>query len=259
MNKTGKNVLNVVVSVILWIVILVAALFAFVTLATKDSTRIASIGGFSPLTVQSDSMKPTFSTGDLLIIKKCNPDTLAEGDIITFHTIIDNQYALNTHRIKEIKEENGIRNYVTQGDNNAIADMHTITGADIVGKYVTKIPFLGKLMNFLASSVGFLLCIVLPLLVFFVYQVYHLIMISVEMKKAAAIEAALEAEEQQNAKRQQAAEAEAAEVDKIKAETQAALDEAEKARKALEEAKRLQAEAEEALARAKAAQEKLEK
>ena len=223
-----KKVLNTVLSVILWIVILLAALFSFVTLATKDQNQIASIAGFSPLAVQTDSMKPAFSSGDLIIIKKCDPGTLEVGDIITFHTIIENQYALNTHRIKEITEENGIKNYVTKGDNNALEDTHIITGSDVVGKYVIKIPLLGKVMNFLSGTVGFLVCIVFPLFVFFIYQIYHLIMIAIEMKKAAAVEAAVTVEE-------------------------------EKARQTLEEAKRLKAEAEEALAKARAAQEKLDK
>ena len=228
MKSTGRKVLNTILSVILWIIILLAALFSFVTLATKDKNQIASIAGFSPLTVQTDSMKPTFSSGDLIIIKKCDPDTLEVGDIITFHTIIENQYALNTHRIKEITEENGIKNYVTKGDNNALEDTHIITGADIAGKYVTKIPLIGKIMNFISGTVGFLVCIVFPLFIFFIYQIYHLIMIVIEMKKAAAVEEAVTLEE-------------------------------EKAKKALEEANRLKAEAEEALAKAKAAQEKLKK
>lgn len=239
-----KKILNTVLSVILWIVILVAALFSFVTLATKDQNQIASVAGFSPLTVQTDSMKPTFSSGDLIIIKRCDPDTLKVGDIITFHTIIENQYALNTHRIKEITESNGVKNYVTKGDNNALEDTHIITGADVVGKYVVKIPLLGKVMNFISGTVGFLVCIVLPLSIFFIYQIYHLIMIAIEMKKAAALDAAIAAEEEK---------------EKIKSEAKAAMNEAEEARKALEEAKRLQAEAEEALAKAKAAQDKLKK
>lgn len=239
-----KKILNTVLSVILWIVILVAALFSFVTLATKDQNQIASVAGFSPLTVQTDSMKPTFSSGDLIIIKRCDPDTLKVGDIITFHTIIENQYALNTHRIKEITESNGIKNYVTKGDNNALEDTHIITGADVVGKYVVKVPLLGKVMNFISGTVGFLVCIVLPLSIFFIYQIYHLIMIAIEMKKAAALDAAIAAEEEK---------------EKIKSEAKAAMNEAEEARKALEEAKRLQAEAEEALAKAKAAQDKLKK
>ncbi len=241
--KSPKKVSNVIVSVILWIIILLAALYAFVTLATKDDTNIASIAGISPLRVQSDSMKPTFEKGDLIFIKKTDPETLEVGDIVTFHTIIENKYVLNTHRISEIKEENGVRNYITQGDNNRVSDKHIIVGGDIVGKYVTKVPVLGSIMDFISSKVGFLIIIVLPMLLFFIYQVYHLIMVSIELKKATAIEAALEAQKI---------------VESGKDESDENLTDAEKAEAALREAERLKKEAEEALLKAQKAQEALE-
>ncbi len=77
------------------------------TMATKDDQSVSRILGYTPMTVESDSMKPTFCKGDLIFIKKCDTSKLKEGDIITFHTIIDNQYALNTHRIQKIDEVNG--------------------------------------------------------------------------------------------------------------------------------------------------------
>lgn len=190
----ASKVLNVIISIILWVVIVVAALFAFTTLATRDSNKVANLFGFTPLTVQSDSMVPTFSAGDMIIIKKCNTADLKEGDIITFHTIIQNQYVLNTHRIAAIDSNGSVRSYTTKGDNNQIADSHVISDGDIVGKYVTKIGGFGKVIDFLSSSMGFLLCIVLPMLLFFAYEVYHLIVISIQLKKATALEAAQEAQ-----------------------------------------------------------------
>ena len=241
--KRGAEVL---ISVVLWAVILVAALFAFTTLATRNTNQVASLAGYTPLTVASDSMSPTFRTGDMIVIRKCDPSKLVEGDIITFHTIINNQYALNTHRIAQIHETNGVRSYVTKGDNNAIADVHMIADGDIVGKYVTKIPVMGKVMDFLSSSIGFLVVIVLPLLVFFIYQVYHLITVSIDLKKAIAIETA---QAQAQAQTQSATDADAllAEAARAKAEAEKARAEAEAA---LAEAKRLQ---EQARAQAEAA------
>ena len=99
--KTLKRIGTIVISVILWAIILLAALYAFTTMATKDDQSVSRILGYTPMTVESDSMKPTFCKGDLIFIKKCDTSKLKEGDIITFHTIIDNQYALNTHRSEE--------------------------------------------------------------------------------------------------------------------------------------------------------------
>ena len=235
--KAIKRIAGILFSIVLWAVILMAALFTFTTLATRDNSRVANIAGFTPLSVMSDSMSPTFNAGDLIIIRKCTPATLEEGDIITFHAIINNEFALNTHRIAEIQNQNGARSYVTKGDNNVIADTHIIADGDIVGKYVGRLPYFGKVVQFLSSSTGFLLVIVLPLLLFFVYQVYHLITVSIDLKKALAVESI-----QEGAPDALLADAEKAkqEAEKAKAEAEAARAEAEAA---LAEAKRLREEA----------------
>lgn len=234
LKKTG----TIVISVLLWVIILVAALYAFTTMATRDNQNVSSIMGYTPLVVKSDSMAPTFCAGDLIFIKKCDTSTLKEGDIICFHTIIDNEYALNTHRIQKIDEVGDARSYTTLGDNNhGVTDTHIISDGDIVGKYVGHLKNAGKVMDFLSSSIGFLVVIVLPMLLFFIYQVYNLIMISIRLKKAVAVETAKE----EALAREKAAQAAAAE---NKASEDKAADEAEAAKAALEEAKRLREEAE---------------
>lgn len=240
-----KRGTEIFISVVLWAVILLAALFAFTTLATRDTNQVASLAGYTPLTVASDSMSPTFRAGDLIIIRKCDPQTLKEGDIVTFHTIINNEFALNTHRITEIQDLGGARSYVTKGDNNELADIHMIADGDIMGKYVCHLAGFGKVMSFLSSSLGFLLVIVLPLLIFFIYQVYHLITVSIDLKKAIAVETA---REQAQAAAQAAHKSEEkTDTDAILAEAAQAKAEAEKARAeaqaALAEAKRLKEEA----------------
>lgn len=229
--KALKRATGIFISIVLWAVILLAALFAFTTLATKDSSHVANLAGFTPLSVVTDSMAPTFQAGDLIIIRSCDPASLKEGDIVTFHTIINNEFALNTHRIAEIQGQADARSYVTKGDNNDIADIHMITDGDIVGKYVARLPHFGRVVEFLSSSMGFLLVIVLPLLIFFVYQVYHLVTVSIDLKKALAVESIQQGGQAED---MLAAAAKAKEeAEKAKAEAEAAL----------AEAKRLQEEA----------------
>ena len=199
--QSVKKVASIALSVVMWIIILVAALYAFTTLATREDGSVSDIAGFTPLAVQSDSMAPTFNKGDLIVIsgaeggtgalifiKKCDTSKLEVGDIVTFHTIIDNEYALNTHRIAAIDEVNGMRSFTTKGDNNDVADTHIISDGDIVGKYLFALPQMGKVMDFLSSSMGFLIVIVLPMLLFFIYQVYHLIVVGMNLKRAMAEE-----------------------------------------------------------------------
>lgn len=252
--STVKKAASIVVSVVMWIIILVAALFAFTTLATKDDGSVSNLAGFTPLTVQSESMEPTFGENDLIIIQQCDPSTLKEGDIVTFHTIIDNQYALNTHRIVSINQVNGLNSCTTKGDNNDLADQHVIADGDIVGKYAFKIPYLGAVMDVLSSTWGFLIIIVLPMLLFFIYQVYHLVIVGMNLKRAMAEEDRMKQAEAivdgEQAKAEQASAAKQAADERAQAEAARAEAEA-----ALAEAKRLKAEAEAALASAKSAEE----
>ena len=244
--KGLKRVTTIVLSIILWVIILIAALYAFTTMATKDNQNVASILGYTPMVVESDSMAPTFSKGDLIFIHKCDTSKLKEGDIITFHTIIDNEYALNTHRIQSIESAGDVRSYTTIGDNNnGIADQHIISDGDIVGKYVGHLKGVGKVMNVLSSSIGFLIIIVVPMLIFFIYQVYNLIMISMRLKKTVAVETAKEVEA---AKQKAAQEAKPTEAEAAKTEAEAALEEAKRMR---EEAEAIRAQAEKELQQAK--------
>lgn len=191
------------------------------------------------MTVQSNSMSPTFDQGDLIVIKTCDTSKLQVGDIVTFHTIIENQYALNTHGIESIDELNGMRSFTAKDDNNDVADTHIISDGDIVGQYVFKIPGMGKVMDFLSSTWGFLIVIVLPMLLFFIYQVYHLVIVGMNLKRAMAEEdrmaraAAIvdgegsDAEAGSDVERAEAARADAeaklAEARRLKAEAEAAL------------------------------------
>ena len=150
--------------------------------------------------------------------------------------------------IESIESVGDVRSYTTIGDNNnGIADQHVISDGDIVGKYVGKLPGVGRVMDFLSSSLGFLVVIVLPMLLFFIYQIYHLIMISINLKRALAVEAAKEDEARRLASKE-ADDKQKEQAQQANSEAKAALEEAKRIR---EEAEAIRAQAQEELARAK--------
>ena len=216
--KKKRSVVGLIVNILLWIVIVIAATFTIFTLATQgDGT--SSIGGYTPMTVLSDSMKPEFAEGDLILVKQPDPDYEYKlNDIVSFYTIIEGKTVINTHRIVEIVDSNGLRQYVTKGDANPTVDERMIIDGDIIGLYSGKIPVLGPLFKILKSKIGFLVIIILPLLAFFIYQAYNLILVMGEMKKEAVAEANEKSREQIEAELRA----------KIEAETRAKI-EAEKA------------------------------
>ncbi|MBQ1433444.1 MAG: signal peptidase I, partial [Ruminococcus sp.] len=85
-----KKVLKVVLNVIVWIVLILALLITIMVFSSGRNNGVANLLGYIPMTVESDSMKPTFSKDDLIICKEVDDIyTLKEGDVITFWTIID--------------------------------------------------------------------------------------------------------------------------------------------------------------------------
>ena len=187
--KTASKMLNVALNVLLWLVVIIAAFFSIVTFSAKSETGVASIGGYTPMSVLTDSMKPEFSQNDLIIVKAVDASQLQEGDIIAYWTLIENQRAINTHRIIEKHDENGMIQFMTKGDANELPDNLIVSQGDIIGEYCFKIPVMGQILNILSSSTGFLVIIVLPLLLFFIWQLYKLILLIIEMKKEAVREA----------------------------------------------------------------------
>ena len=105
-------------------------------------------------------------------------------------------------------------------------------------------------MDFLSSSMGFLIVIVLPMLLFFIYQVYNLIMIAIRLKKAVAVETARETAIAQEEAAQKAA-AQRPEPSEAQNEAEAAKAALEEARKMREEAEAIRAKAEKELADAR--------
>lgn len=170
-SKAGK-IVNVIVNVLLVIVLIFAFFCTFTAFTTKKGSGVPNLFGNIFFSVQSDSMKPVFEKGDLIIDKAVkDPSTLEVGDIISFWTIIDGQRVLNTHRIVEIEGGDSFIYFYTKGDNNNMIDALTVHESEVVGKYSNRIKGLGNVFDFLQTSKGFFIVIVLPVLAFFIYYV----------------------------------------------------------------------------------------
>lgn len=118
--------------------------------------------------VTSNSMRPTFNTGSLVVItpeKSYNTD-----EIITYQA---SQYEQDvvTHRIVEKTDEG----FITKGDANDVADDRNVTKSMIFGKVVFSIPMAGYVVNFLQSTSGFALVVIIPLLLVIADEVKNIL------------------------------------------------------------------------------------
>lgn len=173
--NTTKKVLNICLNVVLWLFVafaIVMTIFAISSRSNKEN--VPSLGKKVLVTVLTDSMKPTFKSGDLIIVNKLSDDEKKElqvGDVITFHAGDlngDGKDDLNSHRITSLDLANN--RVHTKGDAPTASEENVLL-ADIVGIYRgTKLAGVGSFIAFLGTFLGFGLIVVLPLVAFFVFE-----------------------------------------------------------------------------------------
>ena len=165
-----KSLANRLVDILLVATIVLASLCTYISFVSTSGNGVPSIMGIRPFSIQTDSMYPILKPGDLIISTGFEPEELREGDIITYWTVINGERVLNTHKIIDIYDGGNHLIFATQGENNAVADALTVHESEVVGLYKFRIPGVGKVFDFLQTSIGFGLIVVLPVFLFFIYH-----------------------------------------------------------------------------------------
>lgn len=185
-----KKILNNIITVISWIILILAFIVTVLVFSADRNNGVADLLGFIPLTVESDSMSPAFEKDDLIIDKEIDDIyQLENGDVITFWTLINGYRVKNTHRIISVNDADGNINFTTKGDNNDIRDSINVYPVDIIGEWTgIKLGGFGKVMNYLRTKTGFFICIIIPMTLFFLFELYKLIVVIVEVKRPSALQ-----------------------------------------------------------------------
>jgi signal peptidase len=104
-------------------------------------------------------MEPELNVGGVLVTKPATAETIKAGDIITFHSPLNNE--VTSHRVIAIQNSISLR-FQTKGDANRNADPYFVTAANLVGKGCFHLPYFGYVAQFIKTKQGFLLVICLP-------------------------------------------------------------------------------------------------
>ena len=165
-----KKTLNIVKNIFVWLLVVLAVcmmLFTVVSVSTFDRSD-RSLFGFKAFIVLSDSMKaPDFDAGDLVLVKEVDPKILKEGDIISYTSQNTSNYGETvTHKIRRLTTDaNGNPGFVTYGTTTNTDDETVVTYPYILGKYSCHIPKIGLFFQFLKSTPGYIICILIPFLI----------------------------------------------------------------------------------------------
>ena len=185
-----KQAVKVIANAISWVILIIAFLTTVLVFSSGKNNGVANLFGYIPLSVESDSMSPTFRKGDLIICREIDDlDTLKENDVITFWTIIDGKKVKNTHRIVGINQAETTKSFVTRGDGNSLDDDMPAYACDLIGKWTeVKLSGVGKAMDFLRTKKGFFCCILIPMILFFLIELYKFILTIVDVRRGPQVQ-----------------------------------------------------------------------
>jgi signal peptidase I len=149
------------------ILLVLALVVPFVIFAVPQA-----VGGDASFVVVSGSMEPAIAVGDAVVVAEVSGENVRVGDVITYVTA--DRSAPTTHRVIEIQETAAGPEFVTQGDNNEDPDASTVTPDRLVGRVMLTIPFIGYVVEFVGTTIGFALLVATPIALLVLTELWSL-------------------------------------------------------------------------------------
>lgn len=152
------------------------------------------IEGFDPKYLVNER----FDAGDITIVENLTEKEklqLKPGEIIAFKSFNDDESngQTITHMIKKVNYDvyGNVVSYTTFGTNTGNEDSVEVAPEFVYGRYVNHVPNLGTFFDFIKTTKGYILCVLLPFFVLIIYNLVVFIMAlyrHLQRKNAAAME-----------------------------------------------------------------------
>jgi signal peptidase len=155
--RSLRRRLTLIFGVALWAAVL-AAIVAAVGIGL-----LPRLGMYRTLTVLSASMKPTFSPGDVVVVRPEPIQDLRVGQIISYQVPVG-VHQVETHRVVRILRGRGTTSPViqTKGDNNTVVDPWTARlDGTTVYRLEAVVPKAGYAIGFMRGHLFHLISVVL--------------------------------------------------------------------------------------------------
>ena len=180
-SEEEKDNSNRIANIIASVLVVLALGFVIYVMVLSAQGKAVNIFGRSILRVVTGSMEPSLHVGDYIIIKKTDPETLENGDIISFYSEQSDIYGmLVTHRIVGRADDG---RFITRGDANPVDDSITVDPEKIVGKYTKKAQFFIWVNSFTDSKKLLLLLVMIPTTLIALYELRTVMKIGKEINE----------------------------------------------------------------------------
>ena len=180
-----KSIAKKILNIAFWVLLAIIFIYALMAIFSRQENNRMSFFGITSLSVQSDSMAPTFDEGDLIFVKtNFDAHDLEVGDVVTYEDyMVTDEGTIdyyNTHRITAIDKSADTWRFTTQGDNVDQPDARQVLEGEIVAVWTGSAwggfgSFADSMIGFVKSPTGFFLVLVIPAVAFLVYEVVRFV------------------------------------------------------------------------------------
>lgn len=156
------------------VVVIIYVICITACLLCKNKYGFTQIGNMTLITINENlaTYLPETKNNDLLLIKQTFND-INVGDKIYYYATANEKYIVKTAPVKEVIHSEGEMAVYKIGDTKG----STIATNRVIGKYSNIYNNIGGVLDILESRIGFLLLVILPVLLIFMYQIYALIIL----------------------------------------------------------------------------------
>ncbi|WP_373218631.1 signal peptidase I [Allofournierella massiliensis] len=134
----------------------VATVLLLAVMAVALPFSVPKLFGYQIYNVLTQSMEPAMPVGSAIYVKRCDPQALRQGEIITYR-LSEATGLVQTHRV--VENDTQAKQLITKGDANALPDVDPVSYERVVGKVVICIPVLGTVSEMLHSGPGVTACV----------------------------------------------------------------------------------------------------
>lgn len=161
-----------VLSRILLIPYIVIVVIVTACLLCYNEFHVTEFGDYSLIIIDDKSLEPTFSKGDLVVVKKNDPADIKIGDGVFFYDTYEQQVNINLGSVVGKKKVTDSEYTFTMNGEYEFSSQY------VVGKATDSKIYhgLGSVLSVLESRWVFLLVIILPVLLIFIYEIYAFVL-----------------------------------------------------------------------------------
>lgn len=168
MKKVGKFFIGVIEVFIICYVIFITS-----CILCRNKYGYTQYGDITFVTIDNNNMVELndYEKGDLVLVSAVNHNTVEPGEEVYYYDSVRETYVLRKGTIKEVVGDSYSAIYILNENNLSVSH------EKMIGTPMKSYSKLGMILDLLESQLGFLLIVILPILILFIYQVYNMVIL----------------------------------------------------------------------------------